>query len=197
MNKEQKEQMILEYINTYIKDNGFPPSIREICASLQIKSTSTVHAYITSLEEKGKLVRSRLKKRAMMTTDLKHMEFLEVPVLGNVAAGLPILAEENIQEFFPLPMHFAKNNDIFMLKVIGDSMIEAGILDDDYVIVRQQVNAVDGEMVVALIDNEATVKTFYKEKDGIRLQPQNSAYPPIYSVNPRILGKVIGVYRVY
>lgn len=197
MNKEMKEQKVLEYISTFIEKNGFPPSIREICADLNIKSTSTVHAYISALEEKGKLKRNKLKKRAIIPTRPMRSESIDVPVLGNVAAGKPILAEENIQEFFPLPMHFAKNKDIFMLKIVGDSMIEAGILDGDYVIVRQQANAKNGEIVVALIENEATVKTFYKEKDGIRLQPQNCAYPPIFSVNVSILGKVIGVYRIY
>lgn len=197
MNKDQKEQMILSYITEYVKEFGFPPSIREICAALQIKSTSTVHAYISSLEEKGKLTRSKMKKRAMMPTDAKMKEYIEVPILGNIAAGQPILAEENIQDTFPLPMYFAKSNEIFMLKIKGDSMIEAGILDGDYVMIRQQDYAENGDMVAALIDQEATVKTFYKEKDGIRLQPENAAYPPIYTKDLRILGKVIGVYRIY
>ncbi len=197
MNNKSKEQKILDFINDFIANNGYPPSIREICSALNIKSTSTVHGYISSLEEKGKLKRSRFKKRAIMPTKQKNFEYMEIPVLGDIAAGTPIIAEENIQDYFPLPMSFAKNKDLFMLKVVGNSMVEAGILNGDYVIVRKQSYAQNNDIVVALIDNEATVKTYYKEKDCIRLQPQNSMYSPIILNKVMILGKVVGVYRIY
>ncbi len=199
-----REQEILDFINEQIQQKGYPPSIREICAAVGLNSPSTVHTYIKKLEAKGLLQKDGSKTRALrpVTTEAERMaepisEYLSVPVVGTVAAGSPILAEENVTATFPLPMVFAKNKNVFMLKVRGDSMINAGILDGDYVIVTQQETARDGEIVVALLDDSATVKTFYREKDYIRLQPENDALSPILVRDVRIVGTVSGVFRMY
>ena len=194
----KKEKEVYEYIKRQIEEAGYPPSVREICMAVGLSSPSTVHRYINSLEEKGYIVKADSKKRAIRLTKQENgIDVLSVPVVGRVAAGQPILAEENIEEYFPLPINYAKNSEMFMLKVHGESMINAGILDGDYVIVEQSQTARNGEIVVALIEDSATVKTFYKEKDHIRLQPENDALEPIITTDAKIIGKVSGVFRKY
>lgn len=196
-----QEEKVYEYIKDQCKENGYPPAIREICSALGFKSTSTVHMYIERLTEKGYLKKVDQKKRAIRPVfeENQRGEIVNIPVVGHVAAGEPILAEENIEEMFSMPVAFMGKNKLngntFMLKVKGESMIEAGINDGDYIIVKQQVTAENGETVVALIDNEATVKTFYKEGDHIRLQPQNSTMEPIIVKDVSIVGKVVGLFR--
>lgn len=205
MPRENREQQILDFINRQIHEVGYPPSIREICAAVGLNSPSTVHTYLKKLEDKGLLVKDGSKTRAIRLVETQPepvpetsvAEYLSVPVLGTVAAGTPILAEENVMDMFPLPMVFAHNKDVFMLKVKGDSMIDAGILSGDYVIVMQQNTADNGDIVVALLDDSATVKTFYREDGYIRLQPENDALSPILVRDVRILGKVAGVMRIY
>ncbi|MBE7048276.1 MAG: transcriptional repressor LexA [Ruminococcaceae bacterium] len=199
-----REQEILDFINEQVRKKGYPPSIREICMAVGLQSPSTVHTYLKKLEAKGLLVKDGSKTRAirLIETDAERIaepisEYLSVPVIGNVAAGAPILAEENVMDTFPMPMMFAHNKNVFMLKVKGDSMINVGILSGDYVIVEQQETARNGDIVVALLDDSATVKTFYQEKDYIRLQPENDALSPILVQDVRILGKVTGVFRIY
>ncbi len=190
---------ILEYIKEELLKHGYPPSVREICSSVGLTSTSSVHHQLNNLEKKGYLKRDPLKPRAMEVVRanpfVARQETIDVPILGKVAAGEPILAQEEYDEYFPLPSSFVNNSECFMLTIQGSSMINAGILDGDYVIVKKQNVAKDGEIVVALIEDEATVKTFYKEATTIRLQPENPMMAPIYSKNVQILGKVIGVIR--
>ncbi|MGI6141849.1 MAG: transcriptional repressor LexA, partial [Caldicoprobacterales bacterium] len=182
---------------------GYPPSVREICDAVGLKSTSTVHGYLERLEKKGLIRRDPTKPRAIEilddTTYVFKKELVNVPIVGRVTAGQPILAVENIEDTFPIPAQYLHNtqNDVFMLSVKGDSMIEAGILDGDLVIIEKKPTAQNGDMVVALIEDEATVKTFYKEVDHIRLQPENSAMEPIIVKDVTILGKVIGVIRMF
>lgn len=205
MPRVNREQQILDFINRQVHEVGYPPSIREICAAVGLNSPSTVHTYLKKLEDKGLLVKDGSKTRAIRLVETQPepvpetsvAEYLSVPVLGTVAAGTPILAEENVMDTFPLPMVFAHNKDVFMLKVKGDSMIDAGILSSDYVIVMQQNTADNGDIVVALLDDSATVKTFYREDGYIRLQPENDALSPILVRDVRILGKVAGVMRIY
>ncbi len=199
-----REQEILDFINNQVQKKGYPPSIREICAAVGLNSPSTVHTYLKKLEAKGLLVKDGSKTRAIRLTETEAeriaepvAEYLSVPVVGEVAAGTPILAEQNVMDTFPLPMIFAKNKDIFMLKVRGDSMINAGIFSGDYVVVQQQDTARNGDIVVALLDDSATVKTFYQENGYIRLQPENDALSPILVREVRIVGKVTGVLRIY
>ena len=199
-----REQEILDFINTQVQKKGYPPSIREICAAVGLNSPSTVHTYIKKLEAKGLLVKDGSKTRALrlVETDAERLaepvaEYLSVPVVGEVAAGTPILADQNVTDTFPLPMVFAKNKNVFMLKVRGDSMINAGIFNGDYVVVTQQETARNGDIVVALLDDSATVKTFYQENGYIRLQPENDALSPILVREVRIVGKVSGVLRIY
>lgn len=194
---KDRQQLILDFITEYTKDNGYPPTIREICDGVGLKSPSTVHGHIERLRRAGKLAKADLKTRAIKVSDssIGESEFLEVPVLGSVAAGVPITAQEDVERTFPLPMDYAKKGEVFMLRVKGDSMINAGIFSGDYIIVEQTPVAFNGQMVVALIDNEVTVKTFYKESDHIRLQPENDFMEPIIVQNVAILGKVVGVYR--
>ncbi len=214
-----KQQEILEYVYKCVTENGYPPSVREICAAVGFKSTSTVHAYLQKLTDNGILMKDPTKPRAIKIVDDSNLnssnnnskkakidvkegyynsrEMVDVPVVGKVSAGQPILAVENITDTFPLPVEFVQNSDAFMLKIQGDSMIEAGILDRDFVLVKQQASANNGDIVVALIEDEATCKTFFKEKDHIRLQPENSRLEPIIvKDNISILGKVIGVFRL-
>lgn len=205
----EKQQQILEFVNKQVQEKGYPPSVREICSAVGFKSTSTVHAYLEKLEKDGLIQKDPTKPRALKVvnetrkTHVKAMdefyprkELVEVPIVGKVTAGQPILAVENIEDTFPLPVDFVQNSTSFMLKIQGDSMIEAGILDKDYVLVRQQSTALNGDIVVAMIGDEATVKTFYKENDYIRLQPQNQYLDPIIVKDDvSILGKVIGVFR--
>ena len=198
----QKQSEILEYIKNEILNRGFPPSVREICEAVNLKSTSSVHSHLETLEKNGYIRRDPTKPRAIEIVDdnfnLVRRETVNVPIVGKVAAGQPLLAMENVEGYFPIPSEFMPNNKTFMLVVEGDSMINAGIFSGDYVLVEQQPTAENGQKVVALVDDSATVKTFYKEKDYIRLQPENDSMDPIL-VGPeqvfQILGKVIGVFR--
>lgn len=194
-----KQDNILKFIKKELKNKGYPPSLREICKAVNLKSPSSVHGYLDRLEKKGLIRRDPTKPRAIELLDSdKHVstkKIIHVPVVGKVTAGQPILAIENIEDTFPVPLDYVDNSDVFMLSVKGDSMINAGILDNDYVLVRQQQHAKNGDIVVALIEDEATIKTFYKENNCIRLQPQNSLMKPIIVYDVKILGKVIGVFR--
>lgn len=197
----KRQEQIYDYICQSLLDNGYPPSVREICAKVGLKSSATVYNHLVRLEEKGYIRRDPAKPRAIEILDdniqLQNSGVHKIPVLGRVTAGMPILAQENIEEYFPLPTHLVKQDTVFMLRVRGESMIERGIDDGDYVVVRRQSNANNGDIVVALLDNEATVKTFYKESDHIRLQPENPIYPPIIAKNVSILGKVIALFREF
>ena len=198
----QKQSEILEYMKNEILNRGFPPSVREICEAVNLKSTSSVHSHLETLEKNGYIRRDPTKPRAIEIVDdnfnLVRRETVNVPIVGKVAAGQTLLAMENVEGYFPIPSEFMPNNKTFMLVVEGDSMINAGIFSGDYVLVEQQPTAENGQKVVALVDDSATVKTFYKEKDYIRLQPENDSMDPIL-VGPeqvfQILGKVIGVFR--
>lgn len=198
----EKQNEILEYMKNEILNRGFPPSVREICEAVHLKSTSSVHAHLESLEKNGYIRRDPTKPRAIEIVDdnfnLVRRETVNVPILGKVAAGQPLLAVENVEGYFPIPAEYMPNNKTFMLVVQGDSMINAGIFEGDYVVVEQSPTAENGQKVVALLDDSATVKTFYKEKDHIRLQPENDYMDPMI-VEPdqpfQILGKVIGVFR--
>ncbi|MGN0398957.1 MAG: transcriptional repressor LexA [Blautia sp.] len=199
----KKQSEILEYMKNEILNRGFPPSVREICEAVNLKSTSSVHSHLETLEKNGYIRRDPTKPRAIEIVDdnfnLVRKETVNVPIIGKVAAGEPLLAVENIDGYFPIPAEFVPKNQAFMLVVQGESMINAGIFDGDYVVVEQQETANNGEKIVALVDDSATVKTFYKEDDFIRLQPENDYLEPII-VHPekqsfQILGKVIGVFR--
>ena len=205
----KREKAILKFIEKKISEDGYPPSVREIGQAVGLSSTATVHGYLERLEKKGYIKKKDKKGRTLRllkgsTGETKktsskdfytQKELVEVPVVGKITAGMPILAVENVTDTFPIPIDFVGNSDCFMLTVRGESMIEAGILDGDYILVKKQNNANNGEIVVALIEDEATVKTFYKEKDHIRLQPENSTMDPIIVPTCEILGKVAGVFR--
>ena len=194
-----KQKEILEYIKSQILERGFPPSVRDICEAVHLKSSSSVHSHLETLEKNGYIRRDPTKPRAIEILDdsfnFMRREMVNVPIVGRVAAGEPILAEQNIEEYFPIPTEFMPNKQTFMLKVRGESMINAGILDGDLVLVEEQKTARNGEMIVALIEDGATVKTFYKEEGVIRLQPENDTMDPIIVPDCQILGKVIGVFR--
>lgn len=195
----RRQEQILDYIKAETETQGYPPSVREIGRAVGLKSTSTVHGHLAQLERKGYIRRDSSKPRAIEVLPaagiLPRSASVTVPLVGRVTAGLPVLAVENIEDYFPLPKDFGEQGTLFMLRVTGDSMIEAGILDGDYVIVRQQENAENGEIVVALLEDEATVKRFFKEKGKLRLQPENRFMEPIIVEDASILGKVIGVVR--
>lgn len=199
ISKKQKE--ILEYIKSQILQRGFPPAVREICEAVGLKSTSSVHSHLETLEKNGFIRRDPTKPRAIEILDddfnLVRREMVNVPIIGRVAAGQPILAEENIEDYFPFPADRMPNRQTFLLKVRGESMINAGILDGDYVLVEEGSTASNGNMVVALIEDGATVKTFYKEEGVFRLQPENDFMDPIIVKEVTILGKVIGVMRFF
>lgn len=194
-----KQLEVLEFLKSELCNKGYPPSVREICEAVGLKSTSTVHGHLERLEKKGLIRRDPSKPRAIEILDSSPLsiarDLVEVPIVGKVTAGQPILAVENIEDSFPLPADFLRGNDNFILVVKGESMIEAGILDGDYVVVKQQSHANNGDIVVALIEDEATVKRFYREKDHIRLQPENSFMEPILVKDVSILGRVTGVFR--
>lgn len=192
-----RQRQILEYICDYLKINGYPPSVREICRATNLKSTATVHGYLVQLEEKGCIFRNPQKPRALEVLDkrLYNRDTVEVPLVGKVTAGQPILAQQNIEATYLLPKEMVPDADVFLLSVKGDSMIEAGILDGDYVIVKSVDTAENGDIVVALIGEEATIKRFYRESDHIRLQPENRFMEPIITRNLTILGKVTGLFR--
>ena len=196
-----KQQEILEYIKSQILERGFPPAVRDICEAVHLKSTSSVHSHLETLEKNGYIRRDPTKPRAIEILDdsfnFMRREMVNVPIIGHVAAGEPILAEQNIENYFPIPMEYMPNNQTFILKVKGESMINAGILDGDMVLVEQRSTARNGEMVVALIEDGATVKTFYKEDGIIRLQPENDTMDPIMVTDVQILGKVIGTFRFF
>ncbi len=195
----KKQEEILEYIKAQILERGFPPAVREICEAVNLKSTSSVHSHLETLEKNGYIRRDPTKPRAIEILDdtfnLTRREMVQVPIVGRVAAGEPLLAEQNIEEYYPIPVEFMPNTECFMLKVRGESMINVGILDGDYVLVEKKNTASNGEMVVALIEDGATVKTFYKEEGIIRLQPENDNMEPFILEKVDILGKVIGVFR--
>ncbi|HLT57359.1 MAG TPA: transcriptional repressor LexA [Limnochordales bacterium] len=193
-----RQRQILEFIKREVQQRGYPPSVREIGQAVGLSSSSTVHGHLGKLEEKGYIRRDPTKPRAIEILEpggAPATDIVYAPVVGRVTAGEPILAVENIEGYFPLAREFAGNGELFLLQVRGDSMIRAGILDGDYVVVRQQPDALNGEIVVALLGEEATVKRFYRENGQVRLQPENDAYPPILAQDVQILGKVIGVYR--
>lgn len=217
-NLKEREQRILAYMKEEIRQKGYPPTVREICSALNIKSTSTTHKDIENLVKRGYIVKDPSKPRALMIMDpdsgdtkaaaklesvyghTERTDVVDIPLVGRIAAGTPILAEQNIEDTFPVPARFMGKGTNFMLTVKGDSMIEAGIFDGDYILVEQQNTARNGEIVVAMIDgfeSEATVKTFYRESDHIRLQPENSSMNPILVKDVKILGKVKGVFRYF
>lgn len=206
----EKQQQILDFLHKEVEEKGYPPSVREICSAVGLKSTSTVHAYLEKLERNGLIHKDPTKPRALKVINgegkkvpardiegyFSRKELVDIPIVGKVTAGQPILAVENIEDTFPLPVDYVQNSTAFMLRVRGESMIEAGILNNDLVLVKQQATANNGDIVVALIGDEATVKTFYREKGYVRLQPENKYMDPIIvKENLSILGKVVGVFR--
>ena len=196
-----KQSQILEYIKSEILNKGYPPSVRDICQAVNLKSTSSVHSHLETLEKNGYIRRDPTKPRTIEIIDdnfnLVRREVVNVPMVGTVAAGQPILAIENIDNYFPIPSEYMPNEETFMLKVKGESMINAGILDGDNILVKRQNTAKNGDMVVALVEDSATVKTFYKENGHIRLQPENDYMDPIILPDVEIVGKVFGVFRFF
>lgn len=194
-----KQQEILEYIKQTILKKGYPPAVREICEAVHLKSTSSVHSHLETLERNGYIRRDPTKPRTIEILDdmfgITRREMVQVPLVGTVAAGQPLLAEENIEEYFPIPAEVLPNNQVFMLRVKGESMINVGIYPEDQIIVSQQSSARNGEIVVALVEDSATVKRFYKEGDHYRLQPENDSMEPILVPEVQILGKVIALFR--
>lgn len=197
----QKQIEILLYIKNEIQRQGYPPAVREICKGVDLKSTSTVHGHLEKLESKGYIRKDPTKPRAIEILDqegdflLTHKKTVDIPILGRVTAGEPILAVENIEDTYPIPIEIVEGHDMFILKIQGESMIDAGILDGDMVLVQEQKHANNGEIVVAMMDDEATVKRFFKEDNRIRLQPENQFMEPIYTNDVQVLGKVVGLYR--
>ena len=204
----KRQQQIYDFIRTYQKEKGYPPSVREMAAAVGLSSPSTVHAHLSALEDLGLIKRDATKPRALEVfnsdgsavnaSEIKEASTrgtISLPLVGRVAAGFPILAEQNVEDTFTLPTEIATDSSSFVLEVHGNSMINAGIFNGDYIIVREQKSAMNGEIIVAMIDGEATVKTFYKERGRVRLQPENDAMEPIYADNPTILGKVVALMR--
>lgn len=196
-----KQQEILDYLKAQIISRGYPPAVREICEAVNLKSTSSVHSHLETLEKNGYIRRDPSKPRAIEIVDdefnLTRRELVNVPIVGTVTAGQPILAVENIDGYFPIPTEYMPNEQTFMLKVKGDSMLNAGIFNGDQILVKKQTTAENGDFVVALIDDSVTVKTFYKEKGHYRLQPENDFMDPIIVDDVQILGKVIGLFRLF
>lgn len=196
-----KQAEILEYIKSQIINRGYPPAVREICEAVHLKSTSSVHSHLETLEKNGYIRRDPTKPRAIEIVDdefnLTRREIVNIPLIGNVAAGEPIFAEQNIEGYFPLLSEDMPSGEAFMLKVRGESMINVGIYDGDQIIVHKQNTANNGDLVVALVDDSATVKTFYKENGHYRLQPENDSMEPILVDHVEILGKVAGLFRRY
>lgn len=197
----EKQKEILEYMKQEILNKGYPPTVRDICEAVKLKSTSSVHSHLETLEKNGYIRRDPTKPRAIEIIDdnfnLTRREMTNVPMIGRVAAGEPILAVENIESYFPIPTEYMPNAESFMLKVKGESMINAGIFDGDQILVEKCSSARNGDMVVALVDDSATVKTFYKENGHIRLQPENDTMDPIIVDDCEIMGKVFGVFRFF
>lgn len=205
-NISSRQEKILKFISKKIKESGYPPSIREIASAVGLSSSATVHSHLKKLEEKGYIKRNQSKSRAISLMAEQKDEIIDrgfnnlvyVPVVGNIAAGRPILADENIKDYFPLTSDFVKGKkEVFILHVRGDSMVNAGILDRDYIIVRKQNNAINGEIIVALLEDEATVKRFFKTDKNIKLMSENDYMEPVVVNDVKILGKVIGVIRKY
>jgi repressor LexA len=196
-----KQKEILEYVKSKIINKGYPPSVREICEAVKLKSTSSVHSHLETLEKNGYIRRDPSKPRAIEIIDdefnLTRRELVNVPIIGTITAGQPILAVENVDSYFPIPSEFMPNSETFMLRVKGESMINAGIFDQDKILIQKQSHAKNGDYVVALIDDEVTVKTFYKENGYIRLQPENDSMEPIIVPDIQILGIVIGLFRIF
>lgn len=193
---------ILEFIKQEVRSKGYPPSVREIGLAVGLNSSATVHSHLARLESKGYIRRDPTKPRAIEVLDgapfvTPSTNTISIPLLGRVTAGVPVLAVENIEDYFTVPQHFVPAGEVFMLTIDGDSMIEAGIYNGDLVMVRKQNTAQNGDIVVALLEDEATVKTFYREPNRIRLQPENRTLQPIYSSSVVILGKVVGLYRLF
>ena len=200
MELKDKQSEIYKYLKNYTETKGYPPSVREICEAVSLSSTSTVHGHLKRLEKKGLIKRDPSKPRALEIMELNQpkREMINIPIMGKITAGIPILATENIEDSFPLPLDYIKHNkDLFMLRVSGNSMINIGINDGDLAIIEKADSAINGDIVVALIENEATIKRFFKEKDHIRLQPENDALSPIIVSDCSVLGKLVGLYRQY
>ncbi|WP_055667790.1 transcriptional repressor LexA [Desnuesiella massiliensis] len=198
--KVDKQKEIYEFLKNYTEEKGYPPSVREICEAVSLRSTSTVHGHLKRLEKKGLIKRDPTKPRALEISELfnSKKELIDIPVVGKVTAGEPILALENIEEFFSLPINYVKHDkELFILKVSGESMIEAGIHHGDFAIIEKNNTAINGDIVVALIENEATIKRFFRSEDHIRLQPENKTMNPIIVSDCTILGKLVGIYRRY
>lgn len=198
--EKDKQSEIYKFLKTYTESKGYPPSVREICEAVSLRSTSTVHGHLKRLERKGMIKRDPSKPRALEIAELSvpKREMINIPILGKITAGLPILATENIEDTFTLPLDYIKHdNELFMLRVSGKSMINAGINDNDLAIIESAQNAKNGDIVVALIEDSATIKRFYKEKDHIRLQPENDAMDPIIVDDCKILGKLVGIFRSF
>lgn len=196
-----KQQEILQYIKSEIINRGYPPTVREICEAVHLKSTSSVHLHLETLEKNGFIRRDPTKPRAIEIMDddfnLLRREIISVPIIGSVAAGEPIFAEQNIESYVPMLPEDMPDGEAFMLRVKGESMVKVGIFDGDRVLVKKQEYAENGDIVVALVDESATVKTFYKEKDHVRLQPENDSMAPIILDDVVVLGKVTGLFRMY
>lgn len=200
MSKQDKQGEIYEYIKDQIRAKGYPPSVREICAAVGLKSTSTVHGHLQRLEKKGLIKRDPTKPRAIELVDstVYKKEMINIPVIGTVTAGSPVLAVENIEDTFAIPVNYVKSNkELFILKIHGESMIDAGIMDGDLAIIEQTNSAENGDIVVALIENEATIKRFYRENGYIRLQPENKHMEPIIINDCKVIGKLVALYRKY
>ncbi len=193
----ENQQRILDFIKSEIEDKGYPPSVREICAAVGLRSTSTVHAHLNHLEEQGLIRRDSTKPRALEVLDGSHARGRSVPLVGRVTAGMPILAIENIEDYITLPQSVLGRDDIFCLRVQGESMIDAGILDGDIVVLRQQDSAENGEIVVAMVEDEATLKRIFYEDGRVRLQPENRTMAPIYVDSAVVLGKLIALFRQF
>lgn len=200
LESRDKQSQIYEFLKNYTENKGYPPSVREICEAVSLKSTSTVHGHLKRLEKKGLIKRDPTKPRALEIVEFSQpkREMINIPIVGNITAGTPILAIENIEDTFTIPIDFIKhNNELFMLKVNGNSMINAGINNNDLAIIEKTQSAINGDIVVALIGDNATIKRFFKEKNHIRLQPENTSMDPIIVDDCKILGKLVGIFRAY
>ncbi|MBN7574056.1 repressor LexA [Clostridium sp. 2-1] len=198
--EKDKQSEIYEFLKSYTESKGYPPSVREICEAVSLRSTSTVHGHLKRLEKKGMIKRDPSKPRALEIAELSmpKKEMINIPIIGKITAGSPILATENIEDTFTLPLDFIKHDrELFMLRVSGESMVNAGIRDNDFAIIESAQTAMNGDIVVALIEDSATIKRFFKEKDHIRLQPENDAMDPIIVDDCMILGKLVGIFRSF
>ena len=198
--EKDKQSEIYEFLKSYTENKGYPPSVREICEAVSLRSTSTVHGHLKRLEKKGMIKRDPSKPRALEIAELStpKKEIINIPIIGKITAGLPILATENIEDTFPVPLDYIKHDkELFMLRVSGKSMINAGINDNDLAIIESTNHAINGDIVVALIDDSATIKRFFKEKNHIRLQPENDSMEPIIVDDCQILGKLVGIFRSF